>query len=323
MDREVLARATELTAANVPFALATVVWSREPSSGKGGGMALIEMDGSVTGWIGGACAEPAVVGEARRAIKDGRARLVHLGPDDEEPRREGILRVPISCASEGALEVFLDPVLPSPTVVVVGGSPSVHVLAGLLDVLDWSVIVVDDGGEAASYPSRATVHTTLAALDRMTVPAGAAVVVATQGHYDEPALESALASDASYIGLVASRKRAETVLGYLADRGHPPEQLGRIETPAGLDLGHIQHREIAVAVLATLVARRARGELRGASATPPAPASAIDPICGMEVVVEDARFVAEVDGRTWYFCCPACRSAYLAAHAGTVDGGEA
>ena len=146
MIRELLDRATELHRRHQAYVMATVVWARGPSSGKQGAMALIEADGAIHGWIGGACAEPAVLREARKVLKDGTATLMYLGPAEELDghQRDGVITVPISCSSEGALEVFLEPVLPQPSVVVVGRSPAVKTLTKLLTAIDWRVTVVDD-----------------------------------------------------------------------------------------------------------------------------------------------------------------------------------
>lgn len=233
---------------------------------------------------------------------------MYLGPADELDghRRPGIVTVPIACASEGSLEVFMEPVLPQPHVVVVGSSPAVRTLAGLAAVLDWRVTVVGDIDDA---PQGATVRT-VEQWDEIGVDQYTPIVVATQGHFDEPALEAALASSAPYIGLVASSRRADTVLGYLADRGHDQASLDRIETPAGLDLGEIQHREIAVAVLARIVELRASGAIAGAKTETASPTESLDPVCGMTVNVETAMYSSEHAGTTTYFCCAGCKAQF-------------
>lgn len=295
MNRAILELSADLHRRHRPFVMATVVWARGPSSGKQGAVALIESDGTMHGWIGGACAEPAVLSEARRVLNDGSPALMYLGPPEELDghARDGVVTIPIACSSEGALEVFMEPVLPEPHVVVIGGSPAVGTLVGLLGVIGWQVTEIED----------------VDGLESMEIHDTTAVVVATQGHYDEPALEAVLETDAPYVGLVSSSKRADTVLGYLRDRGVAEERLARIHTPAGLDLGRIEHREIAVAVLAQLVAIRASGGLSGAGRVE-APATAIDPICGMTVDIEGARFTLEHEGEMFYFCAPGCRAAF-------------
>lgn len=310
MNRELLALAADLSRRHRPFLVATVVWARGPSSGKRGSSAIIDIEGNVTGWIGGACAEPVVRREAREAIADGKPRLLFLGtPEDiREVDRPDVISVPISCTSEGALEVYLEPMLPQPHVVAVGRSPAVRTLIDLALALDWRVTVIDEDGRAEQHPGAVEVVTTL------TMPEGidesTSIVVATQGHYDEPALEGALGTKAGYIGLVASARRAKTVLGYLEDRGIPRDQLDRITAPAGIDLGHIQHREIGLAIMAELVALRAAGEMSGGQEPAEPVHTAIDPVCQMEVEVATAKWIAEHQGETYYFCAPGCKTAF-------------
>ncbi len=307
MKPDVLELATELSRRGEPFVLATVVWRRAPSSGKEGSTALVTPDRRVRGWLGGACAEPTVVREALKALEEGTPRLLFLGPPEELAARgrDGVVTVPIACQSEGALEVYVEPVLPQPQLVVIGRSPAVGVLASMAGALGWRTVVVDDGGMAEDYPGAGRVMTTLD-LDAAGIGDRSIVVVATQGHYDEAALEAALATPARYVGLVASRKRAEAVLGYLRDRGVPDEALARVRAPAGLDLGKVAHEEIAVAVLAELVRERAAGNL---AAAPPAEIprhEATDPVCGMTVDVATARFSSAFEGTTYYFCSAGC-----------------
>lgn len=307
MRPEVLELANELTHRGEPFVLATVVWRRAPSSGKEGSTALVTPDRRVRGWLGGACAEPTVIREALKALDEGTPRLLFLGPPEELAARgrEGVVTVPIACQSEGALEVYVEPVLPQPHLVVIGRSPAVGALASMAGVLGWRTVVVDDGGLAEDYPGAGKVVTTLD-LELAGVTDRSIVVVATQGHYDEAALEAALATPAPYVGLVASRRRAESVVGYLRDRGMPEEGLARVHAPAGLDLGKVAHEEIAVAILAELVRERAAG---GLAAAPPAEIprhEALDPVCGMTVDVAGAKYSATFEGTTYYFCSAGC-----------------
>jgi xanthine dehydrogenase accessory factor len=296
----------ELAKRGEPFVLATVVWSRAPSSGKPGSTALITREGAIHGWLGGACAEPTVIRESLKAIEEGSPRVLFLGTPEELEAAEvraGMIRIPIACQSEGALEVYVEPVLPSPHLVVIGRSPAVDALARMAHALGWRTAVVDDGGRADEHDAP-TVVTSLD-MEAAGVGPGSFVVVATQGHYDEDALTRALETPAGYVGLVASRKRAESVVGYLRDRGVSEEALARVRAPAGLDLGHIPNQEIAVAILAELVQLRAAGELE----PPPAVEARheeIDPVCGMTVDVATARYRTSYEGRTYYFCSAGC-----------------
>ena len=312
MRPEILRLAADLSARGEPFVLATVVWRRSPSSGKEGATALVTRDGAVHGWIGGACAEPTVVREALRLLAEGRSQLLFLGPPEDlaANRREGVVTVPIACQSEGALEVYMEPVLVQPQVVAVGRSPAARTVVGLAAGLGWRALLVDDAGapEAMAAGVRWAPRLDPGDIDDRTY-----VVVATQGHYDEDALAAALATSSPYVGLVASAKRAAAVLGYLRDRGTDEAALARVHAPAGLDLGRTPTEEIAVAVLGEIVALRASGAL-GAGTTVAAPArhEEIDPVCGMTVEVGGARFRTVHDSRTYYFCAAGCLARFEA-----------
>jgi xanthine dehydrogenase accessory factor len=306
----VLERMGELARSGQAFALATVVWRQGPSSSKQGSRAIITADGQLDGWIGGACAEPVVIREAKQVMADGNARLLLLGSPDQFGGAvpEGMTVVPISCQSEGALEIYIEPVLPVPHLVIVGNSPMAHTLAQLARALDWSTDLVSPPDFTAAGASQPR------AGER------SMVIVATQGHGDEDMVERAVAMRPAYLGLVASHRRGEAVLGYLAERGVPRDQLDKVHAPAGLDLGNTTHEEMAVAILAELVQLRASGALADA----PGPraghgrqpktelklAEAVDPVCGMTVMASAASMPAEHEGMTYYFCCAGCRQKF-------------
>ncbi len=309
----VLERISELARSGQAFALATVVWRQGPSSSKQGSRAIITADGELDGWIGGACAEPAVIREAKQAMADGNPRLLLLGSPDQFGTAvpEGMAVVPISCQSEGALEVYIEPVLPVPHLVIVGSSPMTRTLAELARALDWRTDLVSP----ADF--------TVAGAGQHGADERSMVVVATQGHGDEDVIERAAALRPAYLGLVASRKRGEAVVGYLAERGVPKDQLDRVRAPAGLDLGKTTHDEMAVAILAELVQLRASGALPGVPA-PRQPAhelgsrrrtelklaEAVDPVCGMTVTPNASAMPLDHDGVTYYFCCAGCHRAF-------------
>ena len=324
MDLDVLARAVELAGMREPFTMATVVWRRAPSSGHVGSKAVIRADGTVEGWLGGACAEPTVVRQAQAAMVSGQPRLLFLGRPDELDRRaaDGMVTVPMACESEGALEVYLEPILPRLQVVVVGRSPAVFTLAALALALEWDVAVIDDAGNPDAHPFPNVVRTTLdlSEASGLVIDGASAIVVATQGHYDDLALEAALATKAGYIGLVATDKRAAATLALLRDRGFTDEQLVRVVAPAGLDLGRIDNAEIAVAVLADLVARRAAGQLAGTIAVQERRA-ALDPVCGMTVAVDDTKYRLTYEGNDYYFCSAGCRATFEADPARYANAG--
>jgi xanthine dehydrogenase accessory factor len=318
---EVLERARELADRGEEFALATVVWRQAPSSGQPGARALVTLDGQLHGFIGGACAEPVVIREAQRVIRSHEAQLLFLGTTDQADTvvPEGMVYLPMSCQSEGALQVFIEPVVPVLDLLVVGRSPMVQLLADLATTLGWSGRTADLPGLSADDISERTL-----------------VVVATQGHGDEEALELVASAHPAFIGLVASHKRGVSLLEYLAERGVPQDVLDTVRTPVGLDLGHTSHREIAVAVLAELVQLRAAGAFanRAAEATElpvvGATSEAIDPVCGMTVTVDSSGWSAHThehleEGRatTYHFCCVGCRDRFAADPAHYLTGQEA
>ena len=305
-----LGLAARLAAERTPFVLASVVWRRGPSSGREGAKAVITADGHMSGWLGGACAEPTVIKQALQALVDGKPRILQLGPPEDFGTRDGdlVVAVPMACESEGAMEVYLEPVVPAPQLIVIGGSPGAETLVRMGEILGWHSVLVDDGGRPGSHVDVSNVATTLD-LEQLDIGQRDFVVVATQGHYDEKALQAALATAAGYVGLVASRKRAASIVEFLRDAGVGDENLARVHAPAGLDLGSLPNQEIAVAVLAEMVALQAGGGLTtGVSVA--RPAEAIDPVCEMIVNVEKARWTTEHEGTTYYFCAPGCRKAF-------------
>lgn len=278
--REVLIEAGRLSAEGRPYALATVVRVVRPASTRRGDRALVAADGRLTGWVGGACSEPIVVREALRALADGRPRLVRIAPPGSEGGEEDDLVLAEShCASEGTVEVLVEPQLPRPLLVVAGTSPAASTLAELAGALGWRVA------------------------DQLDAEADA-VVVATMGHGDEDLLAAALGSKAGYIGLVASARRASHVLDALRARGFDEETVLRVRAPAGLDLGPSTQEEIAVAVLAELVAWR-HASSPGAGSVH----EAVDPVCGMTVATESSE-TAQYAGIVYHFCSPGCRSRF-------------
>jgi xanthine dehydrogenase accessory factor len=293
----VIEQAAELARKGEEFALATVVWRQGPSSGHQGSRAIVTAAGEIRGWIGGACAEPVVLREAQAAIRDREPRLILLGmPEHFGSIPDGMTFIPISCQSDGAMEVYIEPVLAIPHLVVVGRSPMARTLCDLSLALGWRSDLID----AADFTSA-------------DVDASAVVVVATQGHGDEEAISQAALANPAYVGLVASRKRGEAVLGYLADRGVPQPLLDRVRVPVGLDLGHTSHREIAVAVLAELVQLRVAGALSPHRVIEPIPEMAstvIDVVCGMTVAADRTSHPLDHKGVTYYFCGVGCRTAF-------------
>ena len=303
MADELIALAAELQRAGEAFALATVVRCEAPTSAKPGAKALVREDGSVQGWVGGACAEPVVVREALQALRDGRPRLIGLyGEGGRIPgRTEGMLEYGMTCHSGGTLEIYVEPYLPKPMLVLVGHGPVVETLATLGRASDFLVV--------AFAPD-----TLPAGLEQQPLTQRASVVVATHADADEDVLERVLRTNAGYVSLVASRRRAGVILERLEQRGVPPERRSRLKAPAGLDIGAVTPEEIAVSILAEIIQHRRSDKTRGAEAeSPAAPVVRVeskDPICGMTVDNVTAKYRSEFSGQTVYFCCRHCKEMF-------------
>ncbi len=333
MRDDILAKAERLRAEGRPFALATVVAARQPTSGSPGARAIILPDGRLEGWVGGHCARPAVTRQGLEALAERTARLVVLSPEDSAPatvaEKPGVVRVPMLCASQGELQVFVEPFLPRASLVIIGESAVARALARFAALLDFEVWACDPQADMEMYPDADRLTPSLEALAPQ-LSERSYVIIATIGEYDEQAAEIALASPASYVGIIASKTRLKTVQQYLSDQGVSAERVALLKRPNGLPGLALTPEEIAFSVMAELVEmRRQRVGLMG-DITPPQRAEAIDPICGMTVDIATAHYTSTRDGQTYYFCCAGCKQTFDAApaaapiqpHHGAHGGGK-
>jgi xanthine dehydrogenase accessory factor len=306
VNPDVEARAAELRRDRVPFVHARVVRAERPTSAKPGDEAVVLPDGTIAGFVGGACAESTVRAQGLSLLDSGESLLLRISPsgdagDPATPEPEGTLTVVNPCLSGGTLEIFLEPVIPAPTIAVHGESPIAAALAALAEGVGFEVVEgAGDavGGEAGAPP--------------------AAVVVASHGRDEEPVLEAALHAGVRYVGLVASRKRGEAVVAALE---LDDAQRASVHTPAGLDIGARTPREVALSILAEIVALRPRpsGMARTpaasatASAEPGAPPELVtDLVCGMSVVADDTALHLDHGGTRYWFCGTGCLRAFAA-----------
>jgi len=316
MSDEILDQADHLRHSGEPFALATVVRVVRPASARPGSKALVRADGTISGWVGGSCAQPAVAREALHALADGLPRLlclVGVGGRTPEPG-EGLVVQPMTCHSGGTIEVYIEPFVARLRLLLVGQSAVGNALAQLGALLRFEVVALDPDASAEHFPTADALLRELAAMAPL-LTSRTYVVVATHGAYDEEALQMALGSDAAYVALIASRRRAETVAGFLRASGLAEERIARLRAPAGLDLGAAEPAEIALSIMAEIVQTRRRRNAETATPAEAAPAieapvMAIDPVCGMEVEIATARFTSDHDGRRFYFCCAGCRRSF-------------
>lgn len=310
---DLAAQEAALVARRRPYVRVTVVWASAPVSAKAGDAALVTGEGELIGWVGGSCSEPVVVDQAFAALVEGTPRLVRLDPPGAASElREGVIVSPVTCASGGSLEIFVQPRLPAPHLVIVGRSPMVQALATMAPAIGFDVAVMErDGIDPAAFPPAVRV---VGELDLAKVGTGpeSYVVVATMGRYDEDAIEQALGAEARFVALVASAQRAVAVRENLRATGVSEEDLARVRAPAGLDLGHLPHPEIAVAVLAEIVAEKARSApVQIVDASPYE--RVVDPVCGMTVDAGGATDTAVYDAVTYWFCSAGCRRRFEAA----------
>ena len=311
-----LEEAFKLSQAGEPFALVTVVRAEKPTSAKPGARAIVTADGRLTGWVGGSCAEPTVKREALNAIQDGQARLLRLCPPEKrgELPQEGVIEINMTCISGGTLEIYIEPQLAQPHLLVVGHLATAEALVKLAKTLEFRVTVMGLETTPERFPEADRV---LDRLDFSQVDIGpnSFVVVASHGNYDEDALEGALRTKAGYVALISSKIRASAILQYLRDSNLPAERIGQLKYPAGLNLGAITPSEIAISILAEIVQvhRRQQQRKEGKQTTLSEDieqAVAKDPVCGMMVEVASARYTSQYEGVTYYFCAKSCQTSF-------------
>ena len=273
----------QLVSERVPFVTATVVRAAKPTSVRPGDAAVVLADGTIEGFVGGVCAQASVRLHAARALETGEAVLLRLLPgtgDDDEV--DGVVVAHNPCLSGGSLEIFLDPQLAAPRIVIVGETPIARAL--------------EDVARAAGY---AIAH------GEEPEASDAALVVASHGDEQETAaLERALEAGVGYVALVASPKRGAAVLESL---DVDVALRAQVHTPAGLDIGARSPADIAISILAQMIAERRTAVV--------IPESAIDPVCGMQVAVSEATPNLCVGNERVYFCCDGCRARYAEEHA--------
>lgn len=273
----------ELRAREEPFVLATVVAYKSPQSAKPGSRAIIKPDGSISGWVGGGCVQPIVLREAQHVLKTGYPKLLTISPDAQRSDWNGVESYRMTCEGGGSLEIYLEPFLPKPQLLIIGTSPVAQILAQLGELLDFKVITDPGQIDEATY-----------------------VVVATMGNGDEEGLLSVLGTKPKYFGLIASEQKSQALFAYLREVGIADEQIASIKSPAGLALGAQTMPEIALSVMAEITQLR-----REQTTAVEAPiAGAIDPICGMTVDPQTAKYQSVVEGKTIYFCCLRCKETF-------------
>lgn len=317
MENNLYDQIYRLSSAGESFAIATVVRVEKPISAKSGDKAIIKTDGTLDGWVGGGCAQDTVVREAKKAMREAQPRLLRLvGMGAVAEKSEGVLEFPITCHSGGTMDVYIEPVLPKPQLILLGNSPVAQTLAKLASVLNFEIDVFDPHATRAQFPNAQHISTEHDLSSAVIRPLSF-LIVSTQGHDDELALEAAARSNAAYVACVSSKKKFSSRADYLRERGVSEEQLARIQVPAGLDIGARTPDEIAASILAEMIQFRrqqfAPKQIEEAQAVAVAEeifTEAIDPVCGMSVEIATARYVVEYNGAKYYFCARQCMNSF-------------
>lgn len=310
MRSDLLVLAADLVARGEAFALATVVRREAPFSGQPGDMALVTPDGNFRGWVGGSCTRPVVLAEALHALAAGAPRLISLTPDPSSDHRRGITVFPMTCHSGGSVDVYIEPVLPAPRLVIYGLSPVARALSRLGKAMGYSIDAADPEADRAGFPEADRLGTAAAA--DLSSTGRRFAVVASMGENDEESVLAALALEPAYLGVVASQKRFAQMRDTLIARGATPRSIEAIKNPAGLDIGARTPEQIALSILAEIVQSESRRR-ESVETSPPSAREERDPVCGMTVEVASAAATAALGGRTYYFCNPGCRDRFLAA----------
>ena len=249
----------DLANGEIPLALATVIQTAQSTSGKAGDKALVSAQGIVEGWIGGGCAQPAVVEAARMALESAEPRLIRVGPKGEWETLDGVVDFSSGCLSGGTQVIFIEPLNRPAKLSILGDSPVALCLSDLAGRLGFAVTLMSPDLESSGFPESIRIKHDFESAD------GDFVVVATQGRHDRPALKAAINSNAGYVGMVASGKKIAGLKASLIKSGIDTSALDRIHSPAGLEIGAVSPAEIALSILAELVAVRRAGSKQGVS----------------------------------------------------------
>lgn len=312
MFDEFLAKVAEARSRGESFATALVVRYEAPVSGKPGDKAIIFRDGRIWGWTGGGCVQSTVVKEALNAIETGSPRLIRIRPSPLPESEAGVIEYAMACHSGGSLDIFIEPVLPKPQIVIFGRSVVAQALARLGKAIAYSVTAIAPGISREDFPDADRIEEEIET-EHLPASPHTFVVVSTQGQHDEEALEQAFAMDVAYVAFVASKMKTGKVFESLRERGISSERLSKVHAPAGLNIGAVSPEGIAVSILAEIVQA---GGKKVPSTTPAKPVFPMatqeftDPICGMTVDPHRAKHKSEYDGATFYFCCAHCKQTF-------------
>lgn len=303
-----------------PYATAIVVRNEPPSSGKPGDKAIITTDGVIHGWIGGGCAQPVIIKEAKIALEEGKSRLVRITPNMDTNVENGIILYNMTCHSGGTLDIFIEPVLPQPQLVIIGRSVIAQKLAKVAKALDYTTTIMASGAHKDLFPQATSIIPNLD-ITQIKVTPSTYIIVSTQGENDEEALEQVLKTNCSYIAFIASQKKFKSISNFLIDSGVSQDQIDRIRVPAGIDINAKTPSEVAISILAEIIMVKRNIKMKDLDSADekeieliieeaPKPSEAIDLICNMTVNIATAKYTSEHAGKMYYFCCAGCKQTF-------------
>lgn len=318
--------ATELKAKGEPFAAVTVVRNEAPSSGKTGDKAIANRSGILRGWVGGGCVYSIVMKEVNEALEDGKPRLVRVSPTPQSEPSLGMKEYKMTCHSGGAMDLYIEPILPKPHLIILGKSIIGRALMRIAKAADYRITVVANDATPETFPEADNLQTDFD-LTAMPFDKHTFIIVATQGDNDERALETALLVKSRYVGFICSNKKKEGVFTYLKEKGFTDDQLNAVHAPIGLDINGKTHEEVAISILAEIIQEYRTKEVDNDAFDAPKiaqepkpegfnfdsrPDSIINPVCGLAITKGMAKYVYEQDEQLFYFCCDGCKNKFEA-----------
>ncbi len=295
-----------LKSESIPFVTATVVRSQAPSSGKAGDKAVITRDGTVTGWVGGGCVQGIVLNEAKAAMRDGKPRLVRVSPEPVENPESGIISYKMTCHSGGTIDVYIEPQLPNPQLIIIGKSIIGRSLIKVARALDYNISLLAQEATRDQFPQVDQVVPEIN-LESINVGPNTYIVVATQGDQDEKCIRAAIDSEASYVAFIASRRKRDGVYLSLLSKGVEQKKLDAIKSPAGLDINAKTSDEVAISILAEIIQTHHGHSIDFSKLESENSDIYINPVCGIEVSKTKALHILEHKEEKVYFCCDGCK----------------
>ena len=308
-----LEKTQELNKKNEPFAIAVVVRREAPSSSKTGDKVVVNKFGEMDGWIGGGCVRSIIIKEAEDAMKSGRSRLVKIGNSLSGTKQDDVIEYKMTCHSEGAVEVYIEPVLPAPHLLVMGNTVIARALAKLGKSAGYRVTAVAPDAKPGSFEKVDELITQLS-LQQVKTNNNSFIVVATQGEQDETAIEQALSKPSAYVGFVSSRKKKATIMSFLEASGLDKQKLDGIHSPAGININAKTPEQVAISILAEIIQVQnslpATGGFNFYDTTREEagkPKFYINPVCGVPIDINNPKHVIDYKGELVYFCCDGCK----------------